>query len=152
YKTLAEQPGNTRAAEVLTYLYLARGDLAGARAAAEKTDNTELEESLLFELGDWKGLVEKLPVPSGKDDVWAIGLRAACYRLSGQREAFEKAVGDLRNAKPPASWFAAEALFANDRPRDATELLIKGGELSRGFELLALHMKYREAFQLVDKA
>src|SRR5262249_39629965 len=43
-------------------------------------------------------------------------------------------------------------LFANDRPHDATDVLIKGGELARGFELLALQLKFREAFQLLERA
>jgi tetratricopeptide (TPR) repeat protein len=152
FKARAEGPAGAKDAEVLAYLYRAKGELANARRAAERGRDPELVESLLYEQGDWKGLVDKLPAPDGQNDAWVYGLRAACYRLAGQGEPFARAIDDLRKAKGSDSWSVAEGLFANDRPHDATELLIKGGDLTRGFELLGLQTKYREALQLLDRA
>ncbi len=43
-------------AEILVFLYRARGDLASALAAAKQAERTDLVESLLAEAGDWKEL------------------------------------------------------------------------------------------------
>jgi tetratricopeptide (TPR) repeat protein len=152
FKERAGGPAGARDAQMLAYLYRAKGDPASARMAAEKANDPELLESLLFEQGDWKTLADKLPAPDGTNDAWVYGLRAACYRMAGQADLFAKALADLRKARSRDPWMVAEGLFANDRPHDATDAVIKGGDQTRGFELLALQLKFREAFQLVEQA
>src|SRR5205085_6057861 len=57
HKSLATKGGEKeREYQVLAYLYRARGDLAAARQAAEKSGRNDLVEGLLYEAGDWKEL------------------------------------------------------------------------------------------------
>src|SRR5262249_57445510 len=56
YRRRAEQPNEATAAVVLVYLYRAKGDLAGARWAAEQSGNEHLTQPILSEQADWKAI------------------------------------------------------------------------------------------------
>src|SRR5262249_40422263 len=105
YRQRASQPNGAQAAEVLTYLYRARGGLNRAREAAEKSGDKSLWYAILYEQGDWKTLareVDTLKTPPDVDPVQALGYRAAYHRLAGEKEEFERLVGEIRKAASKA--------------------------------------------------
>jgi predicted Zn-dependent protease len=164
YRQRASQPNGTQAAEVLTYLYRAKGDLNRAREAAEKSGDKSLWYAVLYERGDWKTLareVRTLKTPPDVDPVQALGYRAAYHRLAGEKEEFERLVGEIRKAatkaderaeEPTARWYAAKALLVNERVDDALALLSEFTNRLPAFEVLCAQLKYREALELADRA
>lgn len=159
WKPEAEKQGNGRAAEVLSQLYRARGDHAASRQAAEKANRPDLVEAILLEQRDWAELARRRL--DGQQTVEALGYRAAYHRLAGNdktnRDAFEAAIANLRKlAEKPDNdgevWLVAKALFLNDRPQDALDLLIKGRRLISAVEVLSAQSRYREALELAEKA
>lgn len=157
-RTEAERPTATRERERLAFLLRARGDRAGARAAAEKTDNRDLQEAVLVEQGDWKALAARRAPPTttsgGAIEAW--GLRAAYQRLAGDSKGLEASLAELRRLLPASAndddrWRVAKALFANARPDDALAILGKGpGKTAVLFEVLCARLAYREALALPD--
>ncbi|HEY7428535.1 MAG TPA: hypothetical protein VH682_30170, partial [Gemmataceae bacterium] len=155
---LAKEPAEKRVAETLAYLYRAKGDLAEARKAAEKSGRADLLEGILYEAADWKALAARpdLAGTVGSAEKWAY--RAAFARLAGDRKAFEDAVRELRRFTEPGAegetltFVAAKALLLNDRPSDGLDMLrdLRGHETVR-FEVLCAQLKYGEAMKLVDQ-
>jgi hypothetical protein len=153
----AAKPGGKRAFEVLAYLYRAKGDLPAARAAAEKSGRADLLEEVLYQQGDWKALAKRPAATDGRRPVEALGYQAAYQRLAGDAEAFDRTVADLRKSVEGQAendvevWFAAKALFLNDRPADALAVLAKASRHADvRFEVLAAQGRYREAFEVAD--
>jgi Flp pilus assembly protein TadD len=145
-------PSGVAPAEVLTYLYRFRGNLDKARAAAKKAGRADLMETVLYKQGDWAALAEQPPQAEAQDEVWAQGLKASYYRLAGKRQQWEKTLDEIRKHPGGEVWYAAEALFANDRPNDAIALLADGADYVKAYEVLAFQGRYKEAFDLVEKA
>jgi tetratricopeptide (TPR) repeat protein len=162
----AKNSGDAKAQEILAYLYRANGSLPAARAAAEKAGRADLVEALLVESGAWKELATR---PIGSDaahDAERLGLRAAYCRLAEDSNGLEKAIAALRKLVPEGkeedkpgtkpkeddgtALLAAKALFLNDRPADALEILIQKGDRALAFEVMVARMQFREAFKLVD--
>src|SRR5262249_29178312 len=85
--------------------------------------------------------------------------RAAFQRLAGNHKEFDEAITEIRKfaeskeAEGPERWYAAKALFLNDRAADALELLTRGhmAVLTRA-EVLAAQMKFASALEFIDKA
>jgi Flp pilus assembly protein TadD len=151
FEARKDLPPGVAPAEVLTCLYRLRGDLDKARTAAKQTGRADLMETALYKQADWAALAA-LPVLEGEETVRAQGLTAAYYRLAGKRDLFERNLAELRKHTGDESGTAADALFANDRPNDAIALLAAGPDYSRPYELLVFEGRYREAFELYDKA
>lgn len=157
FKARADQPQPGNAAEILTYLYRARGDLPNARMAAEKSAKPLLVDAILYEQGDWKTLAKR-PPSEGQEGIEVLGFQAAYQRLAGNTAEFEKAIADVRRfaeGKGDESselFYVAEALFLNDRPQQAIELLTPGKNPAPAFECLTAQLKFKEAFELADRA
>ena len=152
-------PDGSRSWEVLANLYHAKGDLAGARDAAEKAEKPELADAMLFEAGDWKELAKRPVHTESNIPYEALGFQAAYRRLSGDAKGFEDAVADLRklsDAQPGDEFerfHLAKVLFLNDRPGDAIEVLVNTpNRQAAAFEALAAQTKYKAALELADKA
>ncbi len=141
-------------AEVLAYLYRAKGDLAGALKAARRTDNKALVASLRVEQGDWKDLAADPEPPTGNPDpVELLGYSVAYHRLAGNAKEFDKAVANLLDyvaKNPDSARRVAIALLLNNRPKQAIDLLVKSHHAALAFELLATQNRYAEAFRLAD--
>ncbi len=157
WKAETAKPDNKRAWEVLTYLNRAKGDLAAARAAAEKTDRPDLVEEVLYQQSDWKALAKRPTTNEYRRHVEALGYKAAYQRLAGDGAAFDATVGELRKygeSRPEGDvevWYAAKALFLNDRPAEALALLAKKNYRPEvRLEVLAAQGRYREAFDAAD--
>jgi len=101
-------------AQLLAYLRRARGDLAGALAAAEKANQPALLDGILIELGQWQRLAQSYD-QQGRDatgqpagGIVHLGYTAAFHRLAGNSEKFEEAVDaikELARRKPNKIWY-----------------------------------------------
>jgi Tfp pilus assembly protein PilF len=156
YKERVERPNSGRAAEVLVCLYRAKGDHAAARQAAAKAGRVDIEAAILTEARDWNELAR---LDLGRENlrpIEALGVKAAYQRLAGDAAAFEGTVKEMaafaesNTERDWDTWFAAKALFLNDRPADAVALLAKHRRTAI-FEVLCAQMRFSEAFALVDK-
>jgi tetratricopeptide (TPR) repeat protein len=151
-----EPPKETAAAEALTFLYRAKGDLPAARQAAERSGRRDLVELVMNDQEDWKGLAA-LTDQQALENIEALGLRAAYHRLAGDVPGLEKVIADIQkyaaNRKNEDEvWLPAKALLLNGRPQEALALIEKGRNMHVAFEVLIAQMRYREAFALVEKA
>jgi tetratricopeptide (TPR) repeat protein len=136
----------------LVYLHRARGDLAAERKAAEAAGRRDLVEALLCEAGDWREL-NRLGAPAvAPQPVEQLGLRAAYQRLGGDDQRLRSTLAQLREQaegdgpNEMRHFRVAKALFLNDRPAEALELLGAGvrHRVDR-FEILCAQTKFREA-------
>jgi len=143
-------------AQLLAYLRRARGDLAGALAAAEKANQPALLDGILIELGQWQRLAQSYD-QQGRDatgqpagGIVHLGYTAAFHRLAGNSEKFEEAVDaikELARRKPNKIWYCGEALLINQRFPDAVEL-IREERPETAIEILCLQCRFREALKL----
>jgi tetratricopeptide (TPR) repeat protein len=145
--------------ELLAYLYRTSGNLRAAKEVAEKADLTELLEALLYEMGEWKDLATR-ELAGQRKSPEKLGYRAAYQRLAGDTMACDQTLSQFRQVveeatpaeKPILGYYLAKALFLNDRPAEALEVLDRSGQYPMLFEILCVQFKYREAFALADKA
>ncbi len=172
FEAQAKKTNAPKTAEVLAYLYRARGDLAAARRAAEKAaaltkdpdekkGAEELVQSLLYEAADWNELA-RLPSPddgnspSAQCEKW--GFRAAFNRLAGNDKDFEAALAELRKlaeahaGQANITFSCAKAFFLNDRPAEALEWLARSERPAMRFEILCTQHKYADALAVAEKA
>jgi Flp pilus assembly protein TadD len=157
WKAEAAKADDKRAWEVLAYLYRAKGDLPAARTAAEKSGRADLIEEVLYQQGDWKALAKRPTTNEYRRDVEAMGYRAAYQRLAGDGPGLDDTVGQLRKFAEARGegdvevWYAAKALFLNDRPADALTVLAKKTyRPDVRFEVLSAQGRFREAFEAID--
>jgi hypothetical protein len=144
-------PGQAQS-KMLTYLYRAKGDLKGAAKAAALSGDRVLLENIQFEMGDWAALA-KGPLASIPGEE-RTGFLSAFQRLSGDKEGMEKSLKTLREQAASNSedqrymWAAVKALFVNDRPGDAIEVLRAHRADVTAFELLVGQGRYEDALAL----
>jgi hypothetical protein len=153
----AKSPDDKKPAELLAYLYRAKGDTAAARSAAEKADRPDLVEALLYEAGDWKELA-RLAAAGGDDRAERLGYRAAYARLAGDSKSADEVLAELRRfaeenkEQAGPAFVAAKGLFLNDRPADGLAALRAMRREVDAFEVLAAQQRFAEAFALADSA
>jgi hypothetical protein len=156
FEALAAVPDQRRAAEVLAYLYRARGDLAAARKTAEKARNRELIEGLLYEAADWKALAAKPAIVNAETPLEQAAFRAAYQRLAGKDKDMEASLAEVRKLAEgdrdveTACFVAAKAFFLNDRPAEGLEWVTRSTRNTARFEILVAQLKYAEAFAVVE--
>lgn len=153
---LKSEPPRVRDATLTVALARAAGDLATARAAAEKSSNAELLESVLVDQGDWKALAERTEIdPLRLEPAEQLGFLCAFYRLAGDQAGYGRMVqrliargqqvqGDLANC--------VEDLCLNDKPDEAIELLLREDDYLGAANFLAPRLRFREALELPDRA
>jgi predicted Zn-dependent protease len=151
-------PGKIEA-EVLVYLYRAKGDMDKARKNAVAAEQNDLLEGILYESGDWKELARHPDLPDTRSWTRYVGLRAAYARLSGNSKVYESAIKDiLDRAKPIADSKGdvlqyGKALFLNGRPAEALALFAKAESQPRlRFEILTAQLDLKGAFAVVEAA
>ncbi len=138
------------------FLCRAKGDLNGARAAAQRSGDSALFESILMERGEWNLLAQRSAVraeqePSLESFSYAMGY----CRLSGDAAGFSKwmaAIRDFVARQPDEAAQAAETFFLNGRSREAIELLLSHNEFSNAGEFLAVRGEFDELLGLVERA
>ncbi|HEV8606857.1 MAG TPA: tetratricopeptide repeat protein [Tepidisphaeraceae bacterium] len=148
--------GISGAARLLAYLLRAKGDLAGAREAAEQSHDDRLLEGIILEQADFKTLASR-HANEGENDhnLEKLGFRAACQRLAGQSDAAAHTLELIATApprRPDNPWPAAKALLLNDRPNQAIALLLAQKETNSALELLLAQQRYPEAIDLAATA
>src|SRR5579872_6641580 len=146
--------GEKHKQELYAYMYRAKGDLKAAHAAAlkaleaateaeknapadkkaqakeEKDAAQQLADEILFEAGDWKELAKGFSLKDNAKDIEKLGYGAAYHRLA----ANIKYVDDTDpKEKSTAAFYAAKALFLNDRPEEALKLLKANGHADMAF-------------------
>jgi len=138
------------------YLHRAAGELTEARAAAERAHDDELLESILYEMGDWRALAERNPwKDAAAGDIEQVGFAAAYCRLAGKTAQLESALKHIRTAggaRPKEVYYYAEALLINDRPDDASELLIAAGQFDTAMSLLSARLDFDGALRVARQA
>ena len=144
--------------ELASHLLHAKGDLAGAREAADKAGKPELADAVLYEAGDWKALADR-PVRGPSNLPYEdLGLKATYHRLAGDAKGFDEAVAQLRKDAAASGdeeqiFHLAKLLFLNDRPVDGLEVLAATPDKQvMVFEMLAAQMRYKEALETADRA
>ncbi len=160
FKALAAKGADAeKNGELVAHLLHAKGDLAGARAAADKANRPELADALLFEAGDWKALAGR-PVRAPSNVPYEVlGFQATYHRLAGDAHGFAAAVAQLRkdvDAAPNDDYqrfHLAKVLFLNDRPAEGLDVILHmPNQQAAAFEMLAAQMRYAEALKLADDA
>jgi predicted Zn-dependent protease len=158
YEALAGVPEQKRAAEVLAFLYRAKGDTAAARKAAEKAHKRELIEGLLYEAADWKALAAKPTIVNAETPLEQAAFRAAYQRLAGKEKELDDCLAEVRKLaegdpdKETGAFVAAKAFFLNDLPADGLEWVGRSNRNTARFEILVAQLKYNEAFAVVEAA
>ena len=113
---------------------------------------------MLYQQGDWKALAKRPTTNEFRRDVEAMGYRAR-LPAPGRRTRPASTPRSPSCASTPRSgtkdvemWYAAKALFLNDRPADALAVLAKKStyRTDMRFELLAARGRYRETFAAAD--
>ncbi|NQU20547.1 MAG: hypothetical protein HQ567_04640 [Candidatus Nealsonbacteria bacterium] len=159
--TESPAPGNAALnimeAKLLAHLLRAKGDLPGARKAAELAKDATLLESIDFELGNWAPIAQSYD-RQGRDaegnlagGIVHLGYTAAFHHLAGNAKELDEAVVALRELavrKPNKLWYCCEALLINERYQDAVDLCRQSHPAS-AFEILCLQQRFREAFAVV---
>jgi hypothetical protein len=151
-RELQKKAGNApdkKTALTLAYLCRARGDLAGARKYAEKAEHADLLETILLEQEDWKALLKQLDAAPAPKEAVPLGLRLACLRLMGDRDAFEAEVAKLMG--DTTGRVGAATFLLNGRPDDALAWLRKNNQHESAAALLAGRLRFREALETLDK-
>jgi tetratricopeptide (TPR) repeat protein len=158
FTEVADQPNQEWAAGVLAYLYRAKGDLANAVRAAKKYGRRELLQALLIEARDWKELAALYKDIKQPPSIEELGFIAAFQRLSGEPLLCAESLAGLRQAVADRGTdysdhlVAAKALFLNDRPEEALEVLARNSNQVRmQFDILCAQMQFKEALDLLEK-
>lgn len=143
-------------ARVLSYLYRAKGNLAEARWAAQRSGNAELLENILVEQGDWKAFAQQLDNRiGGSREMEELGFLAAAHRLAGntdRREQVLASLGLVNQGVPQQQWYLATALLLNDHPQEGIDLLRKADRAGEVFDLLVAQHRFAEAIEAAEKA
>jgi predicted Zn-dependent protease len=155
---VGDKTGASRDAEVLFYLLRAKGDIPAAREVAKKAGREDLIDGLLHDRGEWKELAGRQKTGESLGDIERMSYRAAYHRMAGNHKECDEALKDIRKFaedKPAGDserWYAAKALFLNERPAEALELLGKGtSNPAVAFEVLTAQQKFREVLELAEK-
>lgn len=137
----------------LAWFQRAAGDLDGAIAIARTLDDARLLDVLLYDAGRWNELADRLDKKPEKD-IEDLGHLAAYHRLSGNAQGFDEAIAAIQAhaaEHPDDALQSAKALFINDRPNEAIELLKSHSGSLRAekpwvaFDHLCMQGRYREA-------
>ncbi len=151
------KPGDSPDQRRLVWMLRAKGDLAGAVAAAKLVKDDDLRDDLLGEMGDWKELAKI----NAKADVEALAARQDGAQKLAQIMVFRHLAGekqgcDLAAAAAMKAWKQRQPRYAFLRGAfllgDRTDQVIQSSEphdVSLAFEMLVAQSRINEAFRLV---
>ncbi len=137
---------------LLVSLLRANGDLEGASKAAAGAADESLVEHLLIERRDWKTLAENVRQRVARaESIDDLAFLTAYDRLAGNTAEYEKSVEALvgfadRNLEQ--NWFVAKALFLNDQPQRAVDVLMKHRNYAAVVDFLTPRFQFKEALDL----
>ena len=147
----------------LTFLHRANGDLAGARAAAERSGDDDLLRNILIEQGDWQELARRVDAAAGQagepEDVQHLCFAAAFHRLAGDEAAVDRVAQRLAAAAAAGAECdskdvcnAAEGLLLNGRVDLGAGVLVKHLHLPVAIEFNAQRLAFADIPRLVERA
>jgi tetratricopeptide (TPR) repeat protein len=149
---LKAQPLTPATASLQALMARAAGDLTTAREAAEKSNDSQLLESVLVDQDDWTALAARLSADGqGLRPPERLGFLCAYYRLAGDADASAKAAADLvEQARRIASDYplCARNLFLNGKPGQGVSVLLDHHDYLRAADYLAPRLRIREALEL----
>jgi tetratricopeptide (TPR) repeat protein len=163
YHTKLEGKGNQRQAEILAYLHRAKGDMPSALAAARRSGDDHLIDTMLFEMAAWEELALRgnaLGV-SLQNDTQADQLvhRATFRRLAGNSAAALDTFEEMRRYEKTLPRhdryehdIIAKAFFINDMSDDAVKSLKMRRVWIPAYAVLVARFRFAEADALVSKA
>jgi hypothetical protein len=147
------------AAQLLTYLHRANGDLPAARAAAERTGDEELLHNILIEIGDWRALADRaaaaIDADGGGAPLEALSFATAFHRLAGDAAGADRFAAMLRASAdrgPDQAGHAAEGLFLNGYVELGLDLLSRHNQLGLVAEFHRNRLAYDELPRLLERA
>jgi tetratricopeptide (TPR) repeat protein len=165
YHTKLEGKENRRQAEILAYLHRAKGDIPAALAAARRSGNDQVIDTILIEMGAWKELALRgKALGMSDEDTRAAQLahRATYHRLAGSSAAARDTIEEMRGYQKTLphhdTYFVspddviAKAFIINDLPEDAVEALAVRGAWVSAYVVLVARYRFAEADALVTKA
>jgi len=154
------KPSDEAGQRRLVWMLRAKGDLAGAVAAAKLVNNHLLVEDLLTEMADWKELA-KIDAKANLLDALAIKQGGAqklarllvfCH-LAGEKQACDLAAAAAVKAlkkSQPGYLYLLNALILSDRVNQAIEATpSQDVKVAIAFELLVAQNRMKEALRLV---
>ncbi|MBL8799863.1 MAG: tetratricopeptide repeat protein [Planctomycetia bacterium] len=159
YRAKADK-GDKAAAEVLYFLARAQGrDAKLQRWAAEQSGSAKLLCAALLELGDWQELARRYTKEPDADEfgIEKLTLNIGYLRAAGKQPELKRELDELRKFTtanfddPGYVWLGAKALFLNDRPDEALDLLIRGKQYHPAFEILCFQARFAEAMALAER-
>ena len=146
----------TQSSDVLVaYLDRAAGDLPVAQAAAERSGNDRLVNSILVDEQKWPELARRVAAwDDPRGSLEKLGYLAYCQRLAGDTAGFSQSVHDIltfadSHATGDTVKIAARTLCVNDEPDLATDLLVRHNEFDLAALFLIHRMKLHEATELL---
>jgi predicted Zn-dependent protease len=148
--------GGRRHAEVLAYLYRARGDLKAARSAAEVAGDEALTEALAFEAGDWNMLADLTNV-QGVTPMEKLTNRAVYQRLAGKTKELAETLAEIKKLgvaveqRGEGRFLAAKPLFLNDAADAGIEVLAESNHQRLRFDILCARSRFKEALAAADR-
>jgi tetratricopeptide (TPR) repeat protein len=141
-----------RHAALLATLYRVHADYPKARAAAEKSENEELLNAVLFDQGDWKELANRAAKTAiGSNDPHVLGLLASYQRLAGDAKGTEQTLTRIgENSKNTDHGKSAQALLLNGRPKAALRLITAGKNRLEAVEMYSARFQFKEALRILN--
>jgi tetratricopeptide (TPR) repeat protein len=133
--------GDQGAAALGAYLYRAAGNLRAARRLAEKAGDGHLLAGLLFELQDFKALLQLNPRHLSESPA----ILAVLYHHAARQDECE---AELKRIPDGRFGMRARALFFCGRPGQAIDADRQAGQLASACRLLAVQGRRREALNL----
>ncbi len=130
-----------------------------AQAASHRDAAEMLAADLLFEAGAWKELAKRFQLNAAGKEIEKLGYGAAYHRLAGNQKEFDETIAAIikyaesaeANDKATTSFYAAKALFLNDRPEEALKVLKADGRPEVAFEILCVQLRFGEAFEILEE-
>lgn len=167
-------PDGKAAKSVAAYLAKAAGDYTRARALIEPLGKTPIIETMLFDAGAWRALIDVVPADRSSMSILVAGLKMIYARLSGNADAtaqmrkdFEQSVQDTKVNQLEA-WRAFRAILFDGRPDDAlawgkdvahpqvqvarAEIMAQRGQVAAALNILTAGQPEREDRLQLDMA
>jgi|GEM_PF-5870469 len=152
-EAFAKNTGDTDNGLLLASLLRAQGNKARALevAVAGKGASLLFLQGLSREQQSWQRLLEYYSLKSDvpRAELYRLGARATCLRLTGPPAEAEEALKTLFAAAPNDDvWYAAKVALLNDQPALALQLLKDSSLRPMAFDLLVQQQRHAEALQL----
>jgi tetratricopeptide (TPR) repeat protein len=153
----SNSPANANIQLRLACLLRAKGDLKGAITAANASDDKVFADALRVEAGDYAGLAADIEAKGvSEGSIEEMGFIMAYHRLAGQTAEVDRWAKKIieygrANSANDTHRDCAEALFLNERPKEAMDLLVEVKDPLLAMEYVAARFEFKLTEELVEK-